>query len=414
MIQLNILKLINKNCMKIFSYLTNLLIIIVLLFNIVILYYCERNPEILWQDNIYMIFSVILAIESIFIMISIDRIYVAPIKRLELSIMNFLHWWLKDKSIVFEKSLNQNVNFVLQFFSKTLNTLKNIKSEFLHGKQIKTEVELWKEIQEKLLTKKIIKVPSLNIIAKSKPANEIGWDSYDVINADDNYYIYVWDATGHWVWAGFIMMTINALISWFSKIYEKWNDILANTNEIVKPRIKANLLMTLLMVRWNEREQKMYMTWAWHEYLIIYKQKEGKCIKIKSWWVAIWMIKNIYKTLKETEIKFEKHDIIILYSDWITEAINQPKKDWNESMFWEDRLVNSIKEAPNVQQKEFKSAKTVFKNITIELSKFMWYRYTQLDDITLAVIEYKGEDSNILEEHHEDITDDYITEWNWN
>jgi len=39
------------------------------------------------------------------------------------------------------------------------------------------------------------------------------------------------------------------------------------------------------------------------------------------------MIKDVSKLLKEQEIKFEPNDIIVLYSDGITEAINKPTKD---------------------------------------------------------------------------------------
>jgi serine phosphatase RsbU (regulator of sigma subunit) len=45
------------------------------------------------------------------------------------------------------------------------------------------------------------------------------------------------------------------------------------------------------------------------------------------------MIKDISKLLKEQEIQFEENDILVLYSDGITEAINQPKKDGTEEMF---------------------------------------------------------------------------------
>jgi hypothetical protein len=33
--------------------------------------------------------------------------------------------------------MNPHLNYSLSFFAKTLNTLKNIKDEFIHGKEIK-------------------------------------------------------------------------------------------------------------------------------------------------------------------------------------------------------------------------------------------------------------------------------------
>jgi len=382
------------------------IILLLLVLNNVALFY------ILWENIIdiplnqkYIILVSYSIITFTVIMFLVKSFFYWPIVNLELTIKKFYMWEYKNKNIKLKKSPNSSINYIVSFFAKTLNTLRNIKDEFIHGKVIKSEVELWKEIQWKMLEKKLTKVPSLDIIMKSKPAWEIWWDSYDIIKQDDMYYIYVWDATGHWVGAWFIMIMVNALISWFAKIFKPGSIILSKTNEVLKPRVKANLLMSLLLIRWDEKEKRAFMTWAWHEYLMIYKAKSNKTYKIKSGWIALWMVKDISKILKEKEIKIEKNDILVMYSDGITEAINKPKKDWTEIMFWEDRLVDAIENSPE------KTTSSIFKNITIELSKFMWYKHTQLDDVTLAVIHYKWEEgeSNI----DDTINKDFITEWKW-
>jgi serine phosphatase RsbU (regulator of sigma subunit) len=58
----------------------------------------------------------------------------------------------------------------MKFFDLMLNSLKNIKDEFLSGKAIKSEVQIAMELQEKLLNKKLEKIPSIDVIAKSTPA----------------------------------------------------------------------------------------------------------------------------------------------------------------------------------------------------------------------------------------------------
>lgn len=358
--------------------------------------------------------SAIVAIAQFFIIkIIIYFFYDKPINHLEYTIKKFLVWSLKDSDIKMHRTFNPHLNYILLFFTKTIWTLKNIKSEFLHGKEIKSEVNLAGEIQGKLLGKKLPNVPHLQIIAKSIPAWEIGGDSYDVITQWDNHYIYVWDATGHWVWAGFIMMMVNALVSWYAKVTDKWSHILALTNDIIKPRVKANLLMSMLMIRWNEKTQKMYMTWAGHEYLMIYKHAEKKCFKIKSWWVALGMTKNIHKLLKEREIAFEPNDVIVLYSDGITEAINQSKRDGNESMFGEELLVRTIEESPEIGVHKLRTARSIFKNISIALSQHMWYKHVQLDDVTLATIQYESEQYIQADDCSEEMWEDFITEWKW-
>lgn len=365
----------------------------------------------LWEDYVY--FLVFIFVQSSIILSIIFLFYDRPIENLEYTIKRFLVGSLRDEDIQFKTTTNPHLNFILNFFTQTLKSIKNIKSEFLHGKEIKSEVDLAGEIQGKLLWKKLPNIPKLEIIAKSKPAWEIWGDSYDVISQGENHYIYVWDATGHGVWAGFIMMMVNALVSGYAKVTPKWNHILALTNDIIKPRVKANLLMSMLMIRWNETEKKLYMTGAWHEYLMIYKHTQKKCFKIKSGWVALWMTNNIHKVLKESQISFEPNDVIILYSDGITEAINKPRRDGSEEMFGEDLLMRCIEDAPEIGNHKIKTARSIFKNISIQLSKFMGYKYVQLDDITLATIQYISPEYQKADDCSEAMGEDFITEWNW-
>jgi serine phosphatase RsbU (regulator of sigma subunit) len=122
------------------------------------------------------------------------------------------------------------------------------------------------------------------------------------------------------------MMMVNALISGFSLTDTNGANILAKTNAILKPRVKQNMMMTCLLVRWNEAEKKLYMTGAGHEYLIIYKSN-GTIQKIKTGGVALGMVKDISKALREENIQIDIDDIIVLYTDGITEARLNSKQD---------------------------------------------------------------------------------------
>ncbi len=362
----------------------------------------------------YMILLSIGFIQIFLILLVIYILYDKPIKSLEYTIKKFISWSLKEENIHLQKSGNPQLDYILLFFRKTIHTLKDIKSEFIHGKEIKSEVDLAKEIQGKLLWKKIPEVPNLEIVARSKPAGEIWGDSFDVIAQGDNYYIYVGDATGHGVGAGFIMMMVNALVHAYTKATQKGNHILALTNDIIKPRVKANLLMSLLLVRWNAKEKRLYMTGAGHEYLMVYKHKQQKCFKVQSGGVALGMTKNIHKLLQEKEVAFEENDVIILYSDGITEAINRKEKDGNESMYGETMLLRAIEEAPCIWEANIKTARSIFKNISISLSQFMGYKHVQLDDITLVTMQYVSAEYNKEEDCSPEMWEDFITEWNWN
>lgn len=328
---------------------------------------------------------------------------IKPIRSLQKEIAFFITG-SKQGGAITVGNMNPDVRYVITFFNKSLEILRNFKEEFKSGRILRSEVEFASEIQRHVLKKHSISIPSIDIVADTKSATEVGGDSYDIIEQGDNYYVYIGDVTGHGVASGFVMMIVNALISGFSKIVESSADILARTNEIVKPRVKSNMLMTLLMVRWNEREKKLYMTGAGHEYLIVYKASKKKTFKIKSGGVALGMTKNISKILKESQLAIEKDDIIVLYTDGITEA--RKGKSESDMMLGIDRFMEIIENAP------VKTAQGVFNNITIELSKFMGYGHRQFDDITLIVMHYKGDKAveNNVSPH---IPSQFITEWNW-
>lgn len=372
--------------------------IFIVLWNFVLYYF-------LWDDfkDIPYVWPVVILIEFGVFYTFINSIIVSPINALKREIASFLTWGKINKR--FEvKSANPSMQYIIWFFNKSLEILKNFKEELMSGKELKSEVQLASEIQKNTLAKNLPKIESIDIVANTRSATEVWWDSYDVIKQNDNYYIYIWDVTGHWVASGLVMMMVNALISGFSKMLVNSAAIIAHTNEILKPRIPSSILMTLLMVRWNETEKKMYMTGAGHEYLIIYKKEEWKAYKIKSWWVALWMTKNITNIVKELQINISKWDIVVLYTDWITEARNTNKEDW--MMFSIDKLVDTIEKA------WIKTAQWVFNAITIDLSRWMWYSYKQFDDITLIVMHYKWDE--IIENNANPIIpEENITEWRW-
>ena len=78
------------------------------------------------------------------------------------------------------------------------------------------------------------------------------------------------------------MMMVNALISAFSLSESNGATILAKTNTILRPRIKQNMIMTCVMLRWDANTKKMYYTGAGHEFILVYKCKENKVYKVKS------------------------------------------------------------------------------------------------------------------------------------
>jgi len=132
--------------MKSFFNMVSLLVLLILSTNIIFVYFFW-GLFIASESSIKYVFIFFITIfQAYFIMWLIKYFYERPIVNLEYNIKKFLIGGMKDKEINIPETHNAHINYIILFFNKTLNTLKNIKSEFIHGKEIKWEVKyIWHE-----------------------------------------------------------------------------------------------------------------------------------------------------------------------------------------------------------------------------------------------------------------------------
>lgn len=356
----------------------------------------------------YMLLAMILCIVQIpFVYVVLYYSYVAPVQVLNKSIARF-YTGLDATPQIRARSWSQGMNTVITFFGKSLEILRVFKEELREGRKLRSEVEIASEIQKQTLSQEEDILPGLTCALGITSAAEVGGDSLDIITGKDgNYYLYVGDVTGHGVASGFVMMMVNALISSFSQTHVNGAEILAATNAILKPRIKQNMMMTCVMLRWDSVNKKMYFTGAGHEFILVYKAREKRVYKIKTGGVALGMMRDVSKRLKEQQIAFEPNDLIILYTDGITEA--RYRSEQNGMLFGVDRIVDAI------MKLEVRTPEMVFRQLTIDLSAFMGYKHVQYDDITLAIVGVSSREGQSLTmiDLPSRIDPTSITEWNW-
>lgn len=335
------------------------------------------------------------------------RSYIHPIEQLKQGIARF-HMGLDDAPNISVQSWSKGMLDIIGFFQKSLKVLSVFRDEVRAGRQLRSEVEIASEIQKQTLSQEDDVMPGLDLAVGICSASEVWGDSIDVISGSNgNYYLYVGDVTGHWVPSGFVMMMVNALISAFTRKMLSGAEILAETNKILKPRIKTNMMMTTVMLRWDSLQKKMYYTGAGHEFILVYKSQEQQVYKVKTGGVALGMMRDITRALKEQQIAFVPGDLIILYTDGITEA--RYRSEQNGMLFGVDRMTESI------MKLGVRTPESVFRQLTLDLSAFMGYKHKQYDDITLAVVGFTPEwqESVMMMDIPSRIDATSITEWNW-
>jgi serine phosphatase RsbU (regulator of sigma subunit) len=277
--------------------------------------------------------------------------------------------------------INIKTHDELKILGDTFNQMakdldSNIK-ELVEKQRMAKELEIAGNIQRNLLPSKLPELHGLEVIAHTIPAGEVGGDSYDFIQVDkDKTAFYIGDVTGHGVPSGLVMAVANALIYSFSKIYHTTKEIVVNTNRVLTPKTNRDLFMTLCLFVWDAKTERLTFTGAGHEPFVYYSHLKKSVSKVKSGGMILGTLPDIEKVSNEQMMQLDKGDMIVLYTDGVTEALNE---EGNE-MYGLERLMEVTRKLsirPNVMD--------IFKGIFADLQAFMG-KASQRDDITLIVI----------------------------
>lgn len=324
----------------------------------------------------FMVFiSALVAFTLYFILVYLYEI-VRPMKRI-LHEMKALLAGKKYKRIYTNRV--DEIGILAHFFNEVTKSFERVSTEIKEGKRMLGELEIAAQLQGNILPPKNPEIEGLDIIAKTRPAVELGGDSFDFISVNDNTYIYVGDVTGHGVPSALVMTMVNTLAHTYAEISDNAYDIVVGINRQLKKRVSSTMFMTMLMLRWNNIEQKMSYVGAGHEKLLIYRAGKGKCEFQRSGGIALGMVPDNSKLIKENEISLEKDDVIVLYSDGLTEGRNIAGE-----MYTLKKLVDAVERfAPRY------GADGIVHHIALDYSRFV-QEHIQEDDVTLIAIKYVG------------------------
>ncbi|MBI2634824.1 SpoIIE family protein phosphatase [Candidatus Peregrinibacteria bacterium] len=265
------------------------------------------------------------------------------------------------------------IGILAHFFNQVTEGFGEVSYDLKEKDRMFSELSVASQLQRDILPLRNPNIKGLQIVAKTKPATEVGGDSFSFLETKDKAYIYIGDVTGHGVAAGLIMTMVNSLITVFTDIYDSAYEALVHVNHYIKRHVKRAMYMTLVMLCWDEKAEKMTYVGAGHEHILVYHSDSGECEAILSGGVALGMVENNSKLIQEKEIFMKEGDFIVLYSDGMTEARNKAGE-----LFGLDRLKAAVKEFASQY-----SAEGVNYHIARTVTDFM---DVQGDDMSLIVI----------------------------
>lgn len=244
--------------------------------------------------------------------------------------------------------------------------------------RISQELEVASRIQKTIFPKNITNIYGLQIANYFEPAKEVGGDYYDyTVKDDENVSITIADVSGKGVPAAFLMALGRSILKTLERQGQSPADNLRNLNQIIYPDITEDMFITMLHSNFNNKTKILTYSNAGHNPLIVYRAKEDKVELHSVKGVAIGFMQGY--NYKQGELKLEKGDIVLYYTDGITEAENP-----NKELFGFERLEKVI------YDNRYNDVDTIKENILNEINIFR-RDYPQVDDLTFVVIKNTGE-----------------------
>lgn len=283
-------------------------------------------------------------------------------------------------------SKQNEIGVLAYFFNEVTRNLESISGDVQTHARLRKEVDSAGEIQRFLIPHEAPSIPGLDISAKTRPASEIGGDTFDFYDKNGRHFMYIGDSTGHGIPAGIVMVMMDALLETFIDIKDTLPDILNNVNKYLKPHLRPTMFMTMILLEWLPDISSFKWVAGGHEYLIHLQTRQNKVQAFPAGGIAVGMLKDSTPLVKEQTLRMEDGDFLILYSDGIVEAKN-PGGD----LYGLERLQSFIASQASVDL----SAEALFEKIALDVGRFMGGA-AQLDDMTLIVLKHVAGRSAIV------------------
>ena len=286
-----------------------------------------------------------------------------------------LKWWRKD----FQKSLSKHKEVALGIL-KILTG--KIRREVDFRIETALEQERWQqdikrahEIQMRMLPEGDLSTDHIEISGHCHPAANVGGDYYDYLLLEDGKLgMIIADVTGHGFYSGlFVAMAKSCLHTQVTIDYTP-EKVMEAMNRTVSMSIISGMLMTCCYVLIDSTHNLLTYSNAGHSYPYHYSQSSNRLEQLVSTDTLLGVPGLEKSTFKKQQKRWEKGDLLVLYSDGIIEA-----KDASGEMFEYNRFEEIILENTDKSPAYIKGA------ILQALSRHC-KGMAQSDDITLVVV----------------------------
>jgi sigma-B regulation protein RsbU (phosphoserine phosphatase) len=290
----------------------------------------------------------------------------------------------ETKGLIFlgKRINNQNyseadIEFIYSIGSLAIISLENRRlfKEELAKQKMEEELELARGIQTNLLPSVIPTYKNFDISAFNLTSQQVGGDYYDIITLDeDSFCIAIGDVSGKGVPAALLMANLQAFLKTTCKQGMNLEDATALINDLISENTSDGKFITFFWAVFEDNKKSMHYVNAGHNHPLLIR--DGKIRKLGRGGIILGVMKTIYPYESE-RIQLQKDDVIVLFTDGITEAMNTNGEEFSDEKL--EELALQISDKPS---------KEILNSIKKEVQSFATGT-VQSDDMTIVILKIK-------------------------
>lgn len=227
------------------------------------------------------------------------------------------------------------LNHLGNFFNETLDAIirlqKEEKMQKLEKQQLLKEFQIGHKIQRKLLPPKDFTIPGLDIASGFLPAKEVGGDFYDLFsrkNGEEVAFV-VADVTGKGISACLYSLGVRSSFRSFAYSEEGLDKIVKHVNDLFCLDAKNDVFVTAWFGLYDTVTKKLTFNSSGHPPALL--NRRGKLINLSTDGMALGVDKDM--KIEQKEIFLESEDVLLIYTDGVTDSINE-----NNELFGTQRV----------------------------------------------------------------------------
>ena len=268
-------------------------------------------------------------------------------------------------------------------FNQMTGSIENLLQTAAEKKRLEEELRIARQIQMSLLPRGPLDMPGLAVTALCVPAREVGWDYYDFFPLGrERLGVLIADVSGKGTSAALYMAELKGLVLSLSQIYQSPRQLLLEVNRIISENLDSRSFITMTYAVLDLANGMMTFARAGHTPLIYLPGtsapgRDAQVLTPNGMVLGLRIdgaAEKFAELLEEDTIPLQKGDVIVLYTDGITEAMNTAS-----DLFGEARLSRIVQEHGHLESGELRE------RILREIEAFVGSA-DQHDDMTMILM----------------------------